>query len=227
MALFSLRLPAQDDDKPTPSPAVTTTPDSTQLEVLDAPQPDYPVEAEAKKIQGQVVIRLYILETGAVASTEIVSGEPLLARAAADTMRRWKFKPFIKGGKPIRFRHDVPFTFSLKGRLSDECAAALAAQAANAPHHFHIPAEVMGGSLIHKVDPDYPAIARLNRVQGMVVLYAVIGEDGRIRDLKALCGPQLLVPASLHAVRQWRYRPYELNGAPVAVETAIRVQFQM
>jgi outer membrane biosynthesis protein TonB len=72
MALLSLPLPAQDDAKPTPalSPAVTTTPDSTQLEVLDAPQPDYPLEAAAKKIQGQVVIRLHILETGEVTSTE-------------------------------------------------------------------------------------------------------------------------------------------------------------
>jgi TonB family protein len=206
---------------------VTTTPDSTNLEVLDAPQPDYPLEAAAKKIQGQVVIRLHILETGEVESTEIVSGEPLLAKAAADTMRRWKFKPFIKGGKPIRIRHDVPFTFSLKGHFSDECAAALAAQAANATHHIRLSTEVMVGNLIHTVDPEYPEIARRNRVKGTVLLYAVIGEDGRIRDVKALCGPPILVPAALDAIRQWRYRPYELNGAPVAVETTINVEFHI
>jgi protein TonB len=144
-------------------------------------------------------------------------------------MMKWKFKPFIKGGKPIRIRHDVPFTFSLKGHFSDEYAAALAAQAANAnaTQHIRLSTEVMVGNLIHRVDPEYPEIARRSRVQGAVLLYALIGEDGRIRDLKALCGPPLLVPASLDAIRQWRYRPYELNGAPIAVETTIKVEFHI
>ena len=84
---------------------------------------------------------------------------------------------------------------------------------------------MMEGNLIHRVQPDYPALARQVRVQGLVVLRAMISRDGAIENLQVLSGHPLLVPAALDAVRQWRYRPYVLNGEPVEVETEVKVNF--
>jgi protein TonB len=84
---------------------------------------------------------------------------------------------------------------------------------------------VQAGLLIHRVEPDYPALARQTHLQGTVQLHAVIGRDGSIESLEVLSGHPLLVKAALDAVRQWRYRPTLLGGEPVEVETYITVHF--
>ena len=85
----------------------------------------------------------------------------------------------------------------------------------------------MESNLIHRVQPEYPQLARQARIQGTVVLRAVISREGRIENLQVLSGHPLLVPAALDAVRQWRYRPYSLNDQPVEVETQITVNFTL
>lgn len=84
---------------------------------------------------------------------------------------------------------------------------------------------VMAGNLIRRVEPQYPAIARQIRLEGTVVLKAVISRDGDIEQLQVTSGPGLLAGAAATAVRQWKYRPYLLNGEPVEVETQITVNF--
>lgn len=86
---------------------------------------------------------------------------------------------------------------------------------------------VSTGRLINKVEPVYPQLARGARVQGQVVLTAIISKDGTIQDLRVLSGHPLLVQAALDAVRQWRYKPYLLNGEPVEVETTVTVIFSL
>ena len=81
------------------------------------------------------------------------------------------------------------------------------------------------GDLIMRVDPVYPAMAKNIRVQGSVVMAALIARDGTIQDLRVLSGHPMLVAAALNAVKQWRYRPYILNGEAVEVETQITVNF--
>jgi len=85
----------------------------------------------------------------------------------------------------------------------------------------------MEGSLIHPVQPEYPPLAKQARVQGSVVLRAVIDREGKIENLQVLSGHPLLVAAALKAVQQWRYRPYRLNEQPVEVETLITVHFSL
>ena len=84
---------------------------------------------------------------------------------------------------------------------------------------------MMEGNLLHRIDPIYPSLARQARVQGSVVLRAVIDRDGRIENLQVVSGHPLLVQAALDAVRQWRYRPYLLNEQPIEVETQITMNF--
>ncbi len=84
---------------------------------------------------------------------------------------------------------------------------------------------MMEGNLVLRVQPAYPSLARQVRVQGLVVLRAVISRDGTIENLQVLSGHPMLVQAAVDAVRQWRYRPYVLNGEPVEVETEVKVNF--
>ena len=84
---------------------------------------------------------------------------------------------------------------------------------------------MMQGYLIHRVEPAYPPLARAARIQGQVHLQAIISKQGAIEKLQVLTGHPMLVTAAVAAVRQWRYRPYILNGEPVEVETEIMVNF--
>lgn len=81
------------------------------------------------------------------------------------------------------------------------------------------------GNLIYRVQPEYPEIARQIRVQGPVQLRAIISKTGTIEHLAVESGHPMLVKAAMDAVRQWRYRPYLLNGEPIEVETEITVNF--
>lgn len=80
-------------------------------------------------------------------------------------------------------------------------------------------------NLLHKVQPTYPPIARQARVQGAVELRAIISKNGTIENLVVVRGHPMLSAAAIEAVRQWRYRPYLLNGEPIEVETEITVNF--
>jgi periplasmic protein TonB len=84
---------------------------------------------------------------------------------------------------------------------------------------------VMEASLINRVQPDYPVIAKNAHISGEVKIRATIGTDGAVKDYVVVSGSPLLSRAALDAVRQWRYRPTKLNGEPVEVETLITVNF--
>lgn len=97
----------------------------------------------------------------------------------------------------------------------------------NVPQRVRISQGVTKGLLIHRVEPTYPPLARAARVQGEVILSAIIGTDGEIRNLQLVSGHPMLVPAAVDAVKQWRYKPYLLNGTPVEVETTVTVIFSL
>ena len=95
------------------------------------------------------------------------------------------------------------------------------------PQRIRISAGVTKGLLIQRIEPPYPTLARAARVQGDVVLSAVIDSNGQIKNLQLVSGHPMLVPAAFTAVKQWRYKPYLLNGQPVEVETTITVIFTL
>ncbi len=87
--------------------------------------------------------------------------------------------------------------------------------------------EMMQGNLISKVSPVYPPDAKKSRIQGTVVLNAVIGKTGHVENLKVASGPSELLQSSLDAVRQWKYKPFLLNGDPIEVKTTISVVYSL
>jgi periplasmic protein TonB len=93
------------------------------------------------------------------------------------------------------------------------------------PKRASISLGVSEGMLLTKIKPEYPTIAKVAHVEGVVVLEAVISKDGLIENLRAVSGNPILIAPAMDAVKQWRYRPYLLNGIPVDVETKITVNF--
>ena len=83
------------------------------------------------------------------------------------------------------------------------------------------------GLLLKQVPPAYAPLARQARIQGTVVVRAVISKDGSVESLTLVSGHPMLVPAAMDAVKQWKYKPYILNGEPVEVETTINVNFTL
>lgn len=88
-----------------------------------------------------------------------------------------------------------------------------------------IMSQLTPGLILRRVEPLYPPLARTARIQGPVILHALISREGTIEQLQVLSGHPMLTQAALDAVQQWRFRPYILNGQPIEVETQITVNF--
>jgi len=95
------------------------------------------------------------------------------------------------------------------------------------PQRVRVSSGVVSGLLLRKVQPNYPPLARQARIQGVVVLQAQISKEGAIENLQLISGHPMLAPAAIEAVKQWKYKPYLLNGEPVEVETQVQVNFTL
>lgn len=93
------------------------------------------------------------------------------------------------------------------------------------PMRVRVSQAVTQGMIISKVQPTYPPDARAARIQGSVIIAAIIGKDGNVQSERLISGHPLLAPAAMDAVKQWKYRPYLLNGQAVEVDTQVTVNF--
>ena len=89
------------------------------------------------------------------------------------------------------------------------------------------PSSAAAGTLIHRVEPEYPADARQRNIHGAVVLDVQIGPDGSVQDVKVLSGPPELAQSSIDAVKQWRFKPRLVNGSPVPMQTNVTLNFKL
>ena len=96
-----------------------------------------------------------------------------------------------------------------------------------APNSVSVSPTEMAGNVLTKVPPKYPEEAKKERIQGTVLLNAVIGTDGAVEELTVTSGPKELQQSSLDAVRQWTYKPYLVNGNPTEVKTTISVIYTL
>lgn len=101
----------------------------------------------------------------------------------------------------------------------------LAVHVAKPSGHLNLSSGVVAGNLIVQTQPIYPAIARATHITGAVVLRAIISKTGTIENLTVQSGPPILRQAALDGVRNWRYKPFLLNGEPTDVDTTITVNF--
>jgi protein TonB len=94
------------------------------------------------------------------------------------------------------------------------------------PHRLVV-THLESAMLIHRVEPVYPPLARQTHREGQVELRAIIATDGTIQSLQVVQGDALFLSSATDAVRLWRYRPTELNGQPVEIETYITVIYTL
>jgi protein TonB len=176
-------------------------PPSEQAHAIEHP-------AESNLAHGVVIMPRTI--PGHIKAIQEESGPPQVALSG----------PYVFGGTgsgdPNGILHSL-------GKPSSALPALPSPAAAHAPRVSHM----MEGNLIRRVQPDYPPIARSARIQGQVVLAAIISKEGTIEKLRVLAGHPMLVHAAVEAVSQWRYRPYILNSEAVEVETQITVNFSL
>lgn len=95
------------------------------------------------------------------------------------------------------------------------------------PKLIRVSQGVTQGLLIHKVPPHYPEDARRARLQGTVVLQAIVNTRGYVVELRVISSHPMLIDETLKAVSQWRYKPYLLNGEPVDFETQVTVNYTL
>jgi protein TonB len=113
-------------------------------------------------------------------------------------------------------------------QAAPDVAAATGAPAANVTSNAaeRVQMSVGSGAIVsHPVKPGYPLLARQMKVQGSVILHALIGRDGLIQDLRVLNGPPILATAAQEAVRQWHFKPHYLGTEPVETQATITVNF--
>jgi TonB family protein len=208
--------------------------------------PVYPPLAKQARIQGTVNLRVQVSKTGDVEKEELISGHPMLASAAIEAVKQWKYKPYLLNGEPIDFETKVVVNFTLSDKPAvegvpgdapgglppaekegivsstprDEAHSAV-------PQRVRVSQGVSQGLVITKVPPQYPADAKDQRIQGLVLLKVIVDKEGNVANIQLISGHPLLAPPAIEAVKQWKYRPYQLNGTPVEVETRVTVNFTL
>jgi TonB family protein len=119
---------------------------------------------------------------------------------------------------------------TLAAAPDDSNISALMSSASSAPKPslatLKVSQGVSQGLLIKRVPPRYPPAALAVHTQGEVQIEATINTEGNVVNPKVLSGDRVLAKAALDAVRQWRYKPYYLDGAPVEIQTQITIRFK-
>jgi len=134
--------------------------------------------------------------------------------------------PSAKPAPPTTIKRPLPGPVPLTSTLPEIEATSSTQPESAAPPRTRVSPAVAQGGLIFKLDPEYPPVARLARIQGSVVLQAIIGKDGTVQQLQVVSGNPLLAGPALNAVKNWRYRPYLVDGQAVEVETTVTVNFK-
>lgn len=195
----------------TPQNRPTIEPNVAEGNLLYKEEPVYPQMAKIAKVEGDVVIKAYITKAGGIENLRAVSGHPILIQSAMDAVSHWKYKPFLLNGEPVA----VETTVTVKYRLPSP------------PRKVRISSGVADSQKISGKDPDYPAEAKRQHIQGDVVLRVVIDEKGQVASLDVISGHPILVEAAIAAVKTWKYKPWVLNGEPVTVEAPVAIKFHM
>jgi TonB family protein len=204
----------------------------------------YPEKARTSGTQGAVVLDILVSEKGDVKTAAAASGDSDLVQAAIDSIKQWKYKPYTIDGKAQEFQTQVTFGFHIKALPVQPSAAVPDATAPPQPDNsnheeaaapspkgavmrIRVSSGINRAMLLKKVEPVYPQEAKDAHVQGAVVLHVIIDVEGNVTGVKPVAGPQELLSSAADAVRQWKYRPYLLNGQAIEVDTTVEIKYQL
>jgi protein TonB len=204
-------------------------------------RPVYPADAKDARVQGVVIIEGVIGPDGKVQAARVLRSVPQLDQAALDAVKQWEFTPTLLNGAAVPVVMTVTVNF-----MADGVAGSLKAGSGfDAPppppppppppgaKELSDPGAVrVGGNIrppvkITNVNPVYPPEAKDARVQGVVILDILIGEDGRVENAKILRSIPMLDQAAIDAVAQWVFTPTTINGEAKKVIMTATVNFTL
>ena len=207
-------------------------------------EPEYPEGARAEHVAGDIVLRVIVDKQGKVVEVAPVSREglppdpavtedPRLRAAAIKAVKQWEYRPYLLNGEAVEVETRVVVRFKLvSSQLApqpSETPLPSNEPGAAAPQvkRLRIAPGVLEGMILQKVEPKYPPMARVAHIQGDVRMLVTIDKEGNVHNLRLVSGHPILAQAAMDAVKEWKYKPFLLNGDPVEVEGAILVAFRM
>jgi len=204
---------------------------ASSLQALRKVAPVYPPLARQARIQGTVVLRVIINKAGDVQDVNLFSGHPMLAPAAMEAVRQSKYRPYIVDGQAVEVETDIQVNFKLADDPPPAGVVGSIPGGVSIPPPMpgvpRAPEAVMRTLRIKDVEATYPRAAIRQRIEGIVVLDVLVDASGDVENATLISGHPTLAPAAIEAVKQWRYKPYMVDGAPGAVETTARLEFRV
>lgn len=173
---------------------------------------------------GDVVLSLTITKTGSAQDISVITGPEGLRAAAIKAVKRTKQKPILVNGSPLA--HPTMMVVTFKGEKGHpqvrEFIPGGVPGCITVPVRVRVAPRVMETLLLKRIDPVYPQAIQVQGPQ-TVALQIFVGKDGSVVEAVKVTGPDELGPLAVEAVKQWKYRPYLLNGEPVGVETSVEI----
>ena len=207
-------------------------------------RPSYPQQARKKKIEGLVVLRATVTLEGNLKDVNIVSGNPILADAALEAVRQWRYQPSKINGEPVEAQHDIVITFK-KDKDKEGGAVYLGPDDLSPDVPLEPPLDIAerlaageffsGGGrdvthpqLTYNLDPEYSDTARRAKYQCTNVLSVIVGADGLPLSIWIVkpCG-EGLDENSIAAIQKWTFRPATKDGEPVPVFINVETSFHL
>lgn len=195
--------------------------------LISQPKPDYPPLARTARVQGVVRLDAIIGKDGTIEDLKVISGHPLLVKAALDAVQHWQYQPTFLNGEPVEVATEIDVNFSLAdGAASTGLAEAGNPQVSNGPG---LQAGVVTPPVpTYKPDPPYTQEARKAKIEGIVTLAITIDAQGDVTDCQVTDGlDKGLDQQAITTVRTWKFKPALRNGIPVAVRVSVVVNFKL
>jgi len=197
--------------------AVKAVGETKPPQLINKVDPIYPELAKIARVEGVVILNVRTDEDGRVDQVKLAnSRDPLLARAAIEAVKQWRYEPFYSRGirYPILFTVTVRFQLSQgeenRGRESEESTP------------------LLRPVLIHQVEPAYPERARRAGIEGIVMMRVRADIKGNVTSVEVIRSDStFLNQAAIDAVNQWKYQPLSRNGIPTPIVTTVAVKFRL
>jgi protein TonB len=177
--------------------------------------PVYPEIARQAKIEGVVIVQVRTDAQGRVKDAMVLRSGPLLDQAAIEAVRQWVYEPLLIDGQA----REAVFTVTVRFDLSAEKTVRVPQGGATG--------EIIAPTLVKKVDPVYPEMARMAGIQGVVLLEATTDEKGDVVKVRVLKSIPELDQAAIDALKQWKYEPLIIEGKPKGVVFTVTVRFAL
>jgi protein TonB len=199
--------------------------------------PVYPDIAIRARVSGVVILELLVSPGGDVTDARVLKSIPLFDQAAIDAVRQWRYAPTTLNGVAVPVILTVTVNFSLENEAAPTMMSGAPVSAdvisGSLPSEWkgatpaRIGGEIKPPERLTYVPPVYPVEAQQAKVSGVVIIQAIIDENGDVAMAKILKGVPLLDAAALDAVNQWKYVPTKVNGIPVPVVMTVTVTFTL